>query len=69
MVIVNDILDLSKIEAGKIIIEHIDFSFREMLNSIYEITYLKAEQKDIQLKTVIANDIPSNTHKPSGQCH
>jgi len=58
LVIINDILDLSKIEAGKIQIEHIDFSFREMMMSIYEITYLKAEQKKLAFKTIISEKIP-----------
>ncbi|MCW3123478.1 MAG: tetratricopeptide repeat protein, partial [Flavipsychrobacter sp.] len=58
LVIVNDILDLSKIEAGKIVIEHIDFSIREIVQSVRDMLMLKAEEKHIELRITVANDIP-----------
>jgi signal transduction histidine kinase/CheY-like chemotaxis protein len=58
LVIINDILDLSKIEAGKIIIEKIDFSLRDLIHSIKEIMALKAEQKDLEMKIEINGTIP-----------
>lgn len=58
LVIINDILDLSKIEAGKIVIEKIDFSLRDMIQSIQEIMQLKAEQKGLELRIKINPDIP-----------
>jgi len=45
LVIINDILDLSKIEAGKIIIEHVDFSIREVVESVRDMLMLKVEEK------------------------
>ncbi|PSK95163.1 tetratricopeptide repeat protein [Taibaiella chishuiensis] len=58
LVIINDILDLSKIEAGKIIIEHIDFSLRELIQGIYEVMVLKAEQKSLEFKVSIEEGLP-----------
>lgn len=58
LVIINDILDLSKIEAGKIIIEQTDFSLKEVLNSVADMLMFKAEEKGIGLKTTISDDIP-----------
>jgi signal transduction histidine kinase/DNA-binding NarL/FixJ family response regulator/HPt (histidine-containing phosphotransfer) domain-containing protein len=58
LVIINDILDLSKIEAGKIVIEHIDFSLREVVNSIHEMMVLKSEQKHLDFKIEIDAAIP-----------
>lgn len=58
LVIINDILDLSKIEAGKIIIEETDFALKEVLNSVADMLMFRAEEKDIQLKTSITEDIP-----------
>lgn len=58
LVIINDILDLSKIEAGKIIIEKIDFSIRDLIHSIQEIMALKAEQKGLEMKIQINGEIP-----------
>ncbi len=53
LVIINDILDLSKIEAGKIIIEHTDFSLREVMHSIRDVLMLRAEEKHIDLRVSI----------------
>jgi signal transduction histidine kinase/DNA-binding response OmpR family regulator/Flp pilus assembly protein TadD len=53
LVIINDILDLSKIEAGKIIIEHTDFSLREVMHSIRDMLMLRAEEKHIDLRVSI----------------
>lgn len=58
LVIINDILDLSKIEAGKIIIEKIDFSLRDLIQSIQEIMALKAEQKGLDLRIETDTEIP-----------
>lgn len=49
LVIINDILDLSKIEAGKIMIEQISFSLHEVLESLKDMLMLKAEEKSLQL--------------------
>ncbi len=58
LVIINDILDISKIEAGKIVIEHIDFSIGEVLQSTQDMLMLKAEEKGIELRLTIDPDIP-----------
>src|SRR5690606_31717777 len=59
LVIINDILDLSKIEAGKIQIEHTDFSLREVLQSVADMLMLKSEEKGIDFKTEIDPNIPN----------
>ncbi|MBA3829791.1 MAG: tetratricopeptide repeat protein [Taibaiella sp.] len=58
LVIINDILDLSKIEAGKIIIEHTPFSLREVVQSIRDMLLMKAEEKGIALNIYIDPLIP-----------
>jgi signal transduction histidine kinase/CheY-like chemotaxis protein/HPt (histidine-containing phosphotransfer) domain-containing protein/Tfp pilus assembly protein PilF len=59
LVIINDILDLSKIEAGKIVIEQTDFSVKDMMQSIRDMLMLKAEEKRIDLKLNIDPTIPN----------
>ena len=49
LVIINDILDLSKIEAGKIELEQIPFNLDELLQGVYTIMKFKAEEKGLQL--------------------
>ncbi|PQJ12210.1 hypothetical protein CJD36_000165 [Flavipsychrobacter stenotrophus] len=59
LVIINDILDLSKIEAGKIEIEHTDFTIREVLQSVRDMLMFKAEEKHIELRINTDKDIPN----------
>jgi signal transduction histidine kinase/DNA-binding NarL/FixJ family response regulator/HPt (histidine-containing phosphotransfer) domain-containing protein len=58
LVIINDILDLSKIESGKIIIEYIDFSLRDILQSVRDMLLLKVEEKHIGLHVIVDPVLP-----------
>jgi signal transduction histidine kinase/AmiR/NasT family two-component response regulator/HPt (histidine-containing phosphotransfer) domain-containing protein len=58
LVIINDILDLSKIEAGKIVIEHISFSLRDLFYGIEQIMVLKAEEKGLNFKVQLDSKVP-----------
>src|SRR5690606_3060478 len=58
LVIINDILDLSKIEAGKIQIEITAFSLDEVLQSVADMLMLKSEEKHIQFRTKIDPSVP-----------
>ncbi len=59
LVIINDILDLSKIESDKIELESIPFSITEMLTNVYTIMQFKAEEKGLKLILDIPANIPS----------
>jgi len=58
LVIINDILDLSKIEAGKAVIEQVPFSINEVLATVRDMLLLKAEEKELSLILEADNDIP-----------
>jgi signal transduction histidine kinase/CheY-like chemotaxis protein/HPt (histidine-containing phosphotransfer) domain-containing protein len=58
LVIINDILDLSKIEAGKIIIEQTDFSLREIMQGARDVLMFKAEERNIELKLYTDDRLP-----------
>ena len=47
MVLINDILDLSKIESGKLTIEHTDFNLENLVNNITQVHALSAKDKDL----------------------
>lgn len=50
LAILNDVLDLSKIEAGKMQIEMIDFSVQHVLQDVYDLYVVGAKEKGLQLK-------------------
>ena len=58
LVIINDILDVSKIEAGKIELENEPFSVDELVDNVHTIMQFKAEEKGLQLlKEIPAGNI------------
>lgn len=57
--LLNDILDISKIEAGKFILEDSEFSLQSILEGITNLFAPKAQQRDLALITYIASDIPN----------
>lgn len=59
MEIINDILDYSKIEAGKLELENISFNIIDLLKSIKDILEVQAEKKKIILKLDISKDVPA----------
>lgn len=58
LIIINDILDISKIEAGKMVFEKTLFKPADVLNLVYNILQFKAEEKGISLVTETAPDVP-----------
>jgi len=58
LVIINDILDLSKIESGKLQLDYYDFSFQDMLRSICHLFTKQAQAKGIILEYLIAPEVP-----------
>ncbi len=56
--IVNDILDFSKIEAGQLSLEEVRFDVQELVTDVRELLRVKAKQKDLELRTTVADDIP-----------
>ncbi len=55
--IINDILDLSKIEAGKMDLEIVPFNPRESINSVIRLYQEKAEKIDVKLEYEIDPDV------------
>ncbi len=58
LMIINDILDISKIEAGKIEMEQTVFSTRQLLEDIIALMKHKAEGKGLELIAHIDPDVP-----------
>jgi CheY-like chemotaxis protein len=57
--LINDILDLSKVEAGHMALEAIDFDLGEVLDKTLEMMAVRANEKGLDLAVVIAPGIPT----------
>jgi len=58
LAIINDILDYSKIEAGKLDLEAIDLDVREVVEDVAELLASEAQQKNVELVTDVQPDLP-----------
>ncbi|WP_029231075.1 DegV family protein [Butyrivibrio sp. VCB2006] len=58
LALVNDILDLSKIEAGKMDIVPVNYSVSSFISEIVNMLRLRAEQKGLELKVEIDPTLP-----------
>ena len=56
--LIDDILDLSKVEAGKMTIENIVFSLTEMLSDFVSMMSFRAAEKNIRFQLMIETPIP-----------
>ncbi len=59
LTILNDILDLSKIEAGKLNIERIPLDLREIISELITLHTMTAEEKCIQIYAEIDDQLPN----------
>jgi len=56
--LINDILDLAKIESGHLSFEEVDFDIRELVDTVAETMGLRAHQKHLELTGHVASDVP-----------
>lgn len=59
LVIVNDILDLSKIDSGKMTFEEIPFNLKDTFTASVAAFIPKTIEKKVELRTEISNELPS----------
>ncbi|MGL4396776.1 MAG: ATP-binding protein [Hyphomicrobium sp.] len=58
LVIINDILDYSKLEAGRIQLEQISFSPNQLVDGVVSLLRSRADSKDLTLDMDVAPDLP-----------
>jgi len=67
LVVVNEVLDLSRIETGELEIESEDFNLRESLDHDLYILNLSADKKNIDLACTIEPDVPAHVQGDSAR--
>jgi len=65
--IINDILDLSKIEAGKFDLEDREFEVRRTVEQTLDLLAPRAEQKGLSLKAGVLPDVPAAVRGDEGR--
>src|SRR6202051_2285038 len=58
--LINDILDLSKVEASQLELEQTGFSLNELLEKVTEMVAVRADEKGLALVCEIAPDVPTD---------
>ncbi len=67
LTIINDILDLSKIEAGKMDLEIAAFELEDTVTSVIDLLYPIASAKDLVIGAHIASDVPAMLSGDAGR--
>lgn len=60
LTIVNDLLDLSRIESGRLAIERTDLHLRQVIESAVEVASGRAHEKGLELVCLVHRDVPTH---------
>ncbi len=60
--LLNEVLDLSKIEAGKMTVEKVPIELAELIDDVISLMAVKAQHKQLQLIAKIAPNVPARIH-------
>ena len=58
LTLINDVLDLSKIEAGKLVLDYVSFDINETLEDVLQILAPGAHDKGLELLQIVYGDVP-----------
>lgn len=67
LIIINDILDYSKIEAGKLELDIIDFNVRSLIEELTQIIYPKIDEKGLRFACHVAPEVPAHLSGDPGR--
>ena len=58
LVLINDILDISKIESGKMEIVPVEYDFSSVIHDVVNMNMMRAEDKGLTMKVSVENSLP-----------
>ena len=67
LTVINDILDFTKIEAGKLRFEEVDFDLRAVVENTLEMLAGQAKAKSLELTGVVAPEVPTRLRGDPGR--
>jgi two-component system, sensor histidine kinase and response regulator len=67
MTVINDVLDFSKVEAGKLELEHVDFDTASVMNGVLDTLAVEASRKHIELVGTIDETLPARLRGDPGR--
>ncbi len=65
LAIINDILDLSKIESGKLVIDKVNFNLNKVIKNSLNLIRFNAKKKGLKIKVKYSKDIPKRLYGDS----
>lgn len=65
--LINDVLEMSRIEAGRVVLQESDFSLRQLLEDVEDLFRLRAGEKGIALRFLVSRDVPGDIRGDEGK--
>ncbi len=67
LALINDVLEMSRIEAGRTVLEESAFDLPGLINSIVDMFRLTAQDKGLQLSCVLGEEVPRYAYADEGK--
>lgn len=65
--VINDVLDLSRLELGRLELKYIDFDFGELVDSFFSVGQFLSEKKGLRFESALADDVPRFVYGDPGR--